>query len=456
MSLQSRFHNSLLETGAIAPGCCLLVAVSGGADSVALLLLLHSLIEPHELTLEVAHFDHALRSSSVADAAFVRNLCADLSLPLTTERRDVATVAREQKGNLEEVARVLRREFFQTTAREVGCSLIALGHHLDDQAETVLQRLLRGAGTTGLAGMRMTDGVFVRPLLPFSRIEIHAYLREQGMTWREDETNLDVAFTRNRIRHELLPLLQSFNPNIKNQLVGMCEQMQSDDDCWSELVAVELKRCAEVSQGEYYLDRKLLITLASALVGRLVRAALREVRGDLRGITAGHVADVVNLARKGPPQGEISLPGAWVAGRYDRLWVRRQPPGLAVPFELMLPGPGVYALPDGRQLTLSLADTPSGEDLLAVEFSAEEVTFPLFLRRCQHGDRLHPSGMTGSKKLQDLFVDAKLSREERQSSLLLIKDEVVLWVIGMRRCEGARAGLDSPVLRLVVEPLETR
>ncbi len=452
MSLQSRFHKSLLKSGCIPAGSRVLVAVSGGADSVALLSLLHHVAGEIGLSLEAAHLDHALRESSCADARFVGELCLRLNVTLTMERRDVAAIARQCKGNLEEVAREERLDFLEKTAQARNCHLIALGHHADDQAETFLLRLLRGAGTTGLAGMRMVNEAVVRPLLPFHRTDLLAYIRDEGLTWREDESNQDQTFTRNRVRHQLLPLLASFNPNISSQLAGLCEQMRQDDDFWLEQVAQELTRCGQCQNDSYHLDRSLLLELAPALAGRIIRAALQQVRGDLRGLTAAHIADIMQLINQGPPQGELSLPGVWVARRYESLLLRRQKPEPIEYFELILNQPGTYQLPDGRSLHVSLQDQTCDDSTASVEFAQVSLTFPLLLRPCRPGDRFRPSGMKGTKKLQDLFVDLKLTKEDRQETLLLLKDEEVLWVVGLRRGEGHWAENNAPVLRIVLNP----
>jgi len=451
MHLLKRLHNSLLESGCIPSGSRVLVAISGGADSLALLVLLHQLTDALQLHLEAAHLDHSLRPESRVDADFVAEFCADLGVHLTLTRQDVAEVARQRKGNLEETARDLRRQFLFATARTRGCDLIALGHHADDQAETFLFRLLRGSRVTGLAGMKVSTGSIVRPLLSFSHQELVDYLQAEGLVWREDPSNLDQRFIRNRIRHQLLPMLAEYNPKIRHQLAGLCELMQQDEEFWSALVARELPQYGQWHGNEYVLSRPGLLALPPALTGRLIRAALAAVRGDLRGITAAHTADIVLLLNEGAPQGELHLPGVWVARRYDLLLLRKHAPEVFVPFSCELVSPGCYPLPENRTLKVSLEESSRGENRNVVEFSAESLAFPLMVRSCQPGDCFRPSGMEGTKKLQDLFVDKKLTREGRQNALVLVVDGEILWVVGLRRCEGWRPLPGKPVIRVEIK-----
>ena len=435
--LSKRFEHLLAETAVIPPGSRVLVAVSGGADSVALLLLLYEAAGRFSLHLEAGHLDHALRPESGADADFVQDLCASLGIALHRKRCDIAETAKAQKGNLEEVARLVRRDFLRNVAKSRQCGLIALGHHRDDQVETFLLRLLRGAGPTGLSGMHILSGEFVRPLLGFDRDEIITYLRDKRQLWREDESNADCRLTRNRIRHELLPLLREFNPRIVPRLEELSRLFAQDESYWDEMTAAALAENCRREEAGFYLPRRLLLETHPALAGRLIRAVLREVRGNLRRVANIHVGDVVSLARGRAPQAEIDLPGCWVGRRYDWLVFRPNPPDSADCAPVLITGPGTFPLPDGRCLAVSLqSDHRGGADTSRVEFSAEEISFPLMIRTSRPGDRFCPEGMAGSKKLKDLFIDAKLTKEARMVQALVVRDNEILWVVGMRRCRG--------------------
>jgi tRNA(Ile)-lysidine synthase len=346
-TLPRRFLRHLQESALVPAGSRVLVAVSGGADSTALLHLLQGAAAPLDLQLCAAHLDHALRPDSPLDAAHVRALCATLQVPLTEARVEVAALARARSGGLEQAARDARRSFLRATAQAQKCPWIALGHQRDDQAETFLLRLLRGAGTTGLAGMRPSAPPFVRPLLPFSREELVAWLREAGVPWREDASNHDPRFARNRVRHELLPLLATYNPAIGERLAALCSQLAVDEADWELRVEAELSRYAVPDDDGLLLPCAALNAASPALAGRLVRGALRRARGGLRRIDAGHIRAVLALARREKPQGELHLPGGWVARRYAMLRFRSGPPQPAPVVDFAIAGPGSYALPAG-------------------------------------------------------------------------------------------------------------
>lgn len=446
--MRQKLQEIIGEQGLFAPGERVLVALSGGCDSVALLGLLLDLAPYFSLEILAAHLDHAIRPESTQDADFVRRLCRDLGVCLTVARREVPAEARRRKRGLEETAREIRRDFLLQTMARHNCTAVALGHHREDQVETFLHRLLRGAGPTGLAAMRMRSGPFVRPLLPFSRRDLCRYLEERGRPWVEDASNRDPAFTRNRIRHQLLPRLRSFNPRVEEHLARLAGRLALEEDYWRQETAKALAALAEEKEEGILLPLPGLAALHPALRARVLRGALERVRGDLTAIDSGHIAQMEALLAGDRPQVETHLPGAWVGRRYQTLWLRRSAPAGPEPFAVQVPGPGRFLLPGGGCLAVTLADRPKGEESWSVEFDAGQVSFPLTVRTALPGDRMRPAGMVGRKKLKDLFVDAKLSREVRRRLPLVAAGEEVLWIPGVRRCAGLHPCQGGGVLRL--------
>jgi tRNA(Ile)-lysidine synthase len=236
---------------------------------------------------------------------------------------------------------------------------------------------------------------------------------------------------------------------MRERLAELCRQLGDDEADWAERVAAELQRHATFAAGECRLPCALLTDTSPALAGRLARAALQQVRGDLRRLTAAHVRAILALAAGERPQGELHLPGGWVARRYGQLLIRRQAPRVQSVSPLTIAAPGLYPLGDGRILEVTLTDRARGESSHAVEFAAAQLPFPLLVRAPQAGDRFHPQGLAGSKKLQDLCVDLKLPREVRQGLALVFGADRLLWVAGVRRGEGLSPGAaDCAVLRL--------
>jgi len=291
-----------------ARGETVLAALSGGADSVALLDALALLRRPRGFRLVAAHLDHRLRPGSEEDAGFCRRLCADLGVPLRCGSADVRARAAEEGGGLEQAARRARYAFLRTVQREEKAAAIALAHTRDDQAETLLLRLLRGAGARGLAGMRKRRGPLVRPLLTVSRAEVLAHLQQRGLPWREDPSNRDPAHRRNRVRLELLPYLEArFNPRLRESLARTAGLLADEAAYLAAQADALLARIGHVAEdGSFVLRRAGLAQAPAALAREAIRRALRQA-GGLRGIGAAHVERVRLLAR-GPAGALRRLP----------------------------------------------------------------------------------------------------------------------------------------------------
>ncbi len=335
------------------------IAVSGGADSVALTWILHALAPGTGLTIAgLIHLNHQLRgSASDADEAFCRALAVRLDLPVAVTTVDVAALARERRVSLEVAARDARYAFFETAATGLGASVVATGHTMDDQAETVLLRLLRGAGTRGLSGIRVRRDRYVRPLIHARRADLVAYLQTRGEGWREDASNADRAILRNRVRHELLPLVEAMAPGGVVALARLAA-LANDDETFLTQAAIEYRPALVLSDGEtpgrIQVDSAALSLMPAVLARRLIRALAAEA---VPGVTlaARHLEAVCRLAATDKSVGHLDLPGLAVekhgdtltlagtasagAGRlHEPVWPERP---LAIPGEVVLPEAGL-------------------------------------------------------------------------------------------------------------------
>lgn len=417
----------------------LLVAVSGGVDSVVLFSALQRISVSLRVSLHVAHLDHQIRPESAEDAAFVRNLCSQLDVSCHIEPSDVPTLAQKAKLSIEMAGRQARRSFLQKVAEKVNADAIALAHHRDDQVETFMLRLLRGSGQSGLAAMRIHQGLWWRPLLNCSRDQILDYARQHDLDWVEDESNKNPDFLRNRLRHQLLPQLLAVNPNFGRRVAGLTQQIQIEEDFWQKQVEQAMSELVLPSQDGLRLRRQSMLRLHPALRVRIIREALRQVRGDLQRIEAIHLQAIEALLTGPRSQSQLDLPECWVARRYETLWFREEAPMLPVDFDLNLPSFGELELPDGRVVRTSIQDELEGESATVTEYSLAHLSQPLRIRSWMPGDRFKPLGMSGHKKLKSFFSDNRTEIEERLKVPILVCGDIILWVVGERRSDYAIA-----------------
>ncbi|MBI2873635.1 MAG: tRNA lysidine(34) synthetase TilS [Firmicutes bacterium] len=435
----------------IPPGDSVLAAVSGGADSVCLLHLLSGWRGEMGFQLYAAHLDHGLRGAeSAADGDFVEELCGMLRVPFRFSKVSVGEYAMEKGLSTQEAARQLRYAFLGDLARELGASRIAVGHNQDDQAETVLLHLVRGAGPEGLRGMdyetRLGPGrSLIRPLLGTSRAEIEAYLAAEGQAFRVDPSNEKPIYLRNRVRLELLPLLeQGYNSKVKEALFKTAEIVR-DDLLFLQGRARELypQVVLEGPGEEVSLRIARLQQVPMALQRQLVRLALGRIRGDLRGIQFVHVEELLGLMETGQVGSGIHLPKGLRAYRtYDRLILRRAPEEEAEPVDFSVPlsVPGSTYVPEAG-LTIEAAILPAEQipesTLRQVGrweaiLDLDRLPSSLEVRSRRPGDRFSPLGLTGTKKVKDFFIDLKIPQGERDLVPLVASGDEIIWVVGWR------------------------
>lgn len=499
-------HALLPESGRV------IVAVSGGADSLCLLGVLDELCGPGkawpQIELVVAHLDHGLRGNlAEADAAWVAELASQLGWRCRVGKVNLASpspsdtngVARDEWRGLEDAARRARYAFLRDAAREEQATRICVGHTADDQAETLVLHWLRGSGLTGLTGMRPIAHGIARPLLGLRRGATHAYCASRSWEPREDATNADERFVRNRIRHSLMPALKSFNPNLVPTLVRNAEVLAEDESFLETAAADALEEIAgSVTEDEVTLDTTRLAALAPAVRRRVLRQAAALLKGNAYNLDAGHIALMAALVAVNASGSAVELPGGLLATTTpDRLTVRRREPAakrtrphaeksvsvaLPIPGVVELPASGwrvratlldaeAGALPPGLEVWLRAGEpetTPAVENLepaagtaadvgraqLRAYLDADAAGDTLSVRFWQPGDRFRPLGMTSERKVQDYFVDAKVPRGERRHIPLVWGASHLLWIAGHRLDDRVRlTPATRRVLALHLEPL---
>jgi tRNA(Ile)-lysidine synthase len=444
MSVVDAVAASVKQYGMFAPGQRVGVAVSGGADSVCLLLVLNELAPGLNLSLSLLHFNHQMRGSeSDADEAYVRDLAARIGLELRSTRADVGKIALETGDNLEQAARRLRREFFLGFLRDGVLDRVALGHTRSDQAETVLFRFLRGSGTAGLAGMLpVTHEGLVRPLIGIEREEVEHYLRDRGVTWREDASNRDRRFARNRIRHDLFPALECENPALSGTLARLAGVARDEEDYWEAEIERQVAGRLVSKPPAILFRTDWLGGLHPAVARRVVRRAIRAVRGSLRSIDVEHVERIVELTATREGSARLQVPGVDVFRSFD--WVRLAPLRTGPPeerdYELPAPVPGVVRLPQGRgSLSLELVERKlqlgqgAPEDGSVYNKEGNELDWgrisgTLQVRNWRPGDRYRPVGHACETKIKLLFQDARVPLWERRGWPVIVSGESIVWV----------------------------
>ncbi len=450
LALEQRVSRFMQEHHLVSSGCCLLVAVSGGADSTCLLHILAGGKEELGIRLHVAHLNHQLRGpESEADARYVADLASQLGVPATIEKRDVKAYQKEKRISLEEAAREVRYRFLADTASVIGASRVATGHTLNDQVETILMHLVRGTGTRGLIGLKPSSQwrlngkriTVVRPLLEVSHQETADYCQHYQLMPRMDASNLSLSPLRNRIRHQLLPLLQSYNPRVAEALLRTAGIAADELALLDEESARLWGKAAQKQGGTIILDKEGLYKLPPALRRHLLRAAIEELLGNLKDIETRHIEEIVAVLDK-PAGKQISLPGGLLfAVDYDRYLLGVEPTVLC-PFpvlerEFALKIPGETRLP-GWQVEATIVE-PSLIKVIGLidnDFTAyldfDKAGSELMVRSRKPGDQLQPLGLSQPKKLGEFMIDARIPRAWRGRIPVVFSPEQILWLVGYR------------------------
>jgi tRNA(Ile)-lysidine synthase len=444
----------------LSRGDTILVAVSGGVDSVVLLDLLCRLAGEFFLKLAIAHLDHGLRGEdSEEDAQFVVSLAEEKEIPVIRERIDVCQVHQEKRLGLEEAGRLVRRRFLEETARKVSATRIAVGHTLNDRVETLLFNLIRGAGPSGLTGIRPVSPPYIRPLIETTAEEVLAFAHTEGLAWREDRTNHDTIYTRNRIRHRIIPLLQQLNPRLLETLQRTADLLLEEDKAldvlldrpWKDVISRE-------ETGSVRFRRDRLARLSRELQGLLMRRGIARARGNLQGIEKIHVDGLRHLVASPNAHGETHLPALVARIQGNELLLTMHGTTTIAPYDVPI-DLGRTELPLlGIALDLSIHPSNGSRDLPreegAVELAdADRIDFPLRVRSRREGDRFRPLGMGQEKRLKDFLIDDRVPFYDRSTLPLLCDQSQIVWVVGVRLSDAVR--ITEQTERVLVMQWET-
>ena len=433
-------HNMLSE------GDNIIIACSGGPDSLALLHIFDEFRLKYNIKVYAAHVDHMFRGlESAQEAAFVVDFCQQRKITCFHKAIDVPKVIKETGLSGQDAARLMRYQYLREIAEKVGGAKIATGHHRDDQAETVLINVLRGAGSTGIRGIQPINGDLIRPLLSISRTDILTYCKQQNLEPRYDSSNLKTNYLRNRVRINLLPELEKqYNVAIKDALCRTATLVGDEHDfiqttahdIWDEVVREQ--------KGNLFVDKEKMEAIHIAVQREIFRKAIEKKQGCLTGISFHHVETLLQMLLTGRVGSIVQLPGKLSAyksykGLYLGLEDFEESPKSNYPGQTLVV-PGVTLVPElgitiTAELTNAIHDTC--QSTMAV-FDWDKLRGPLLVRRRIAGDRFQPRGFHGNKKLKEFFIDEKVPRQVRDCTPIICDDHGIIWVAGYRQGEIGR------------------
>jgi len=457
-------EKTLLEYSMLQSRDKILVAVSGGPDSVALLHVLLALQKKFDILIGVAHLNHGLRPSGAArDAAFVSSLCKKTGLPSHLTTVDIQGRHQRQKGSLEALGRKARYDFFTRIARKFSYNKIALGHHAQDNAELVLMNLFRGSGPLGLSGIPpVRNNRYIRPLIEQPRERIMNYLQDNQIAFVLDATNNDIRFLRNRIRHELLPeLIHRYNPNLVNTLNRTAAIFRAEEDWLNQYSDLIVQTLAEGDDRSLRMPIPKLLENHVAIQRRTIRTAIGHIKGNLRSITLQHIDAVLILCREGVPGQLMCLPDGLTIEKQSEdhvsisrqssrptSWQHSHPVETTPLYSVPVPRPdeGTQTVTiEALGITLVLGSIQadaigslSSAGQHTAFFDMDKLAFPMLLRNTLPGDRFKPLGMQGTQKVKEFFINNKIPIKIRRKTPVLVSKDTIVWIVGHRIDERAK------------------
>ncbi|UCD80672.1 MAG: tRNA lysidine(34) synthetase TilS [Desulfobacterales bacterium] len=458
--LLQTIEKTIAAYGMLKPKDSVVIGVSGGPDSVALLHILFLIAPRFSLKLGIAHLNHCLRNNdSDKDAQFVEDLAKKYDLPCYTNKKDVRKYQIENKLSLEEAARRVRYNFLDHVANTMQYNKIAVGHHSDDNAELILMNLFRGSGTQGLSGIPpVRDHKIIRPLIKLTRSEIIDFLNKNKLEYISDASNMDTKYFRNRVRHDLIPLLKTaFNPKIPETLNRLSSIIRSEEEWIEDLVHPFYEKCLRDVQGNYIvLSVSMLNRYHPDLQRRIIRMTIEKIKGDLRRIRFVNINSVIGLLKKRSAYGKVDLPdGVRIQRNQDALCVFQENNMLRdvsnkyshsdkFTFEyqiekfesVFLKEIGAYIKFTEMRMEKVFDYRNTGQHIGF--FDKDILSFPLVIRNFRPGDAFKPLGVGGTQKLKKFFIDKKVPRSERLKCPILLSRGRIIWVVGYRIDESVK------------------
>ncbi len=442
--IQTELIKTIEEYKMFNPGETVVAGVSGGADSICLLHLLFQL-KKYGLNLIVAHLNHGLRGTeSDSDEEFVKKAASGLGLRFVSRYVDTGSFKDSENLSIEDAARRLRYTFFQNTLKNNKADKIATAHTLEDQAETVLMRMLRGSGSSGLSGIPPVNGSIVRPLINISGTEIKKYLKSRNIKWREDSSNKSMLYLRNKIRHDLIPQLRTYNPNIVEVLSRTSDLLRVESEFLDINTEAAFKSVFVKKHFGYIARISKYSKLHKAVRLNLLRKCIENIKGDLKSVSSLQVLTIDEQINSEKASCNITLPGKLLFSKGYNIFSISRKDAVNTGFSYEITGPGEYRFKNGFKLLVEkTSDRSMWSDENTGHFSSKKVTFPLLIRNIRPGDRFKPLGFMGFKKVKDFFIDEKVPRFLRKAVPIVECDRNVAWVGGFRIDDRFKVGKDE-------------
>ncbi|MCL5063106.1 MAG: tRNA lysidine(34) synthetase TilS [Nitrospiraceae bacterium] len=460
MDIIEKVKETVQKYHMLAHGDHVLIGLSGGPDSVCLLTIINKLKHELGVHLSAAYIDHGLRPDETPyEIDFCRDLCNSLGMPFITRSIDVKSYVKEKKLNKQEAARELRYRVLNEIAAETAANKIALGHNAGDQAETILMRLFRGTGPSGLSGIPPVRRHIIRPLIEVERIEIEKFLEDEGMGFVIDSSNLKHEYLRNKIRHLIIPAIKNINRDIIKTLSRTADIFR-DEERYFEIIVTKtlMKLITRKTDKTIEIFLGPLEAMDTVILRRVLRRAIDETKG-LHGISFIHIEEIMSLIKSGKSGDRIYLPkDIRVIKGYSTLILTSEKPARLGTYSIDSPGEIIVTESSVvlRSATMGIDEVKDyGDAQKCAVIDADKVHFPLIIRGRLHGDFFYPMGFGKRKKLQDYFVDEKIPRDERDAVPLLVCGNNIVWVIGYRLDDRYKVDKDTErVLKFEIKPLK--